>query len=49
MALNDFRLQVDVDTLEEYTTTLVEFYARECMAPADAAPGSPDSANDVVY
>jgi hypothetical protein len=32
LVLNDFRLHIDVETLESYATMLVEFYARECVA-----------------
>ena len=30
--LNQFRLHIDVETLDAYATMLVEFYARECIA-----------------
>ncbi|KAG6040303.1 hypothetical protein E4U41_000948 [Claviceps citrina] len=41
LVLNDFRLAVPVEDLEAYATMLVEFYAREVMAPR-----SPSSLTD---
>ena len=37
LLLNDFRLSVPVEELEAYGTMLVEFYAREVMAPAPSS------------
>ena len=33
LILNDFRLAIPVEELEAYATMLVEFYAREVVAP----------------
>ena len=37
LLLNDFRLSLPVEELEAYGTMLVEFYAREVMAPAPSS------------
>ncbi|KAK5989014.1 PHO85 cyclin-6 [Cladobotryum mycophilum] len=38
LVLNDFRLAVPVEDLEAYATMLVEFYAREVVAPKNGRP-----------
>jgi hypothetical protein len=40
LELNDFRLAVPVEDLEAYATMLVEFYAREVLAPRPATTES---------